>query len=148
MEKISKIDEIDEKILSELSKNSREKVSKIAKKLNLPITTVFTRLKKLEKSGVIRKFTIEINHRMLGKDVKAIILIKYNPTSRITQKELAKRIKAFNQIEKVFVITGDWDLIAVGVFSNTKELSSFILEKLREIKGIKETFTSIVLEEI
>ena len=56
-----KVDDKDRKILDLLKENSKLSTSKISKKLNLPITTVFHRMKKLEKNGVIKKYTIDID---------------------------------------------------------------------------------------
>ncbi len=140
------IDEIDLKILSLLKENSRIKISEIAKRLGIPVSTVYTRIKKLEQQGIIRKYTIDLDYKKLGFKVTAIILIKYDSSSKVSQRELLKEIMKFNNVEKGYIITGEWDLLIIAKFKDIEELSRFILEKLRNIEGVKETYTSIVLD--
>jgi len=147
VENFSKIDEIDEKILKILKENSKEKIVNIAKKLNLPISTVYNRIKKLEEEKIISKYTIDIDYRKLGFVVKALTLIKYDPSSGISQRDLLYELLKFEYVEKGFIITGEWDLLIITRFRNIEEMSDFILQKLRNIRGVKETYTMVVLEE-
>jgi len=144
-EKFSNIDEIDRKILDILRRNAKTSLREISRELNLPITTVYYRLKRLEKEGIIESYTIKINYEKLGYKVRAFILIKYDPTSGISQKDLLKKLKSFENVEEAYIITGEYDILLKVISKDIEELSTFILDVLRNVKGVKETVTMIVL---
>ena len=147
LENILEIDEVDEKILQILKENSKEKLINIAKRLNIPVSTVHNRIKRLEKDKIINKYTISLNYKKLGLSITALILVKYNPDSGISQKDLLSTLSKFKYVEKGFIITGEWDILLITRFRSMDELSNFILQKLRNIKGVKETYTMVALEE-
>ncbi|RIB35163.1 MAG: hypothetical protein BXU00_03120 [Candidatus Nanoclepta minutus] len=144
-EKFSNIDEINRKILDILKRNAKTSLKEISRELNLPITTVYYRLKRLEKEGIIEAYTIKINYEKLGYRVRAFILIKYDPSSEISQKDLLKKLKSFENVEEAYIITGEYDILLKIISKNIEELSTFILDVLRNIKGVKETVTMIIL---
>jgi len=144
-ENFSNIDEVDRKILDILKKNARTPLKEISRELNLPITTVYYRLKRLEKEGIIDSYTIKINYEKLGYKVRAFILIKYDPLSGISQKDLLKKLKSFENVEEAFIITGEYDILLKIISKDIEALSTFILDVLRNVKGVKETITMIVL---
>ncbi|MCX8189824.1 MAG: Lrp/AsnC family transcriptional regulator [Candidatus Diapherotrites archaeon] len=147
------MDQIDEKILEELNENSALSKRKIAKRSGLPLTTVFHRIKKMEKEGIIRKYTIEIDHEKLGFGICAYILVSIQQNSpdgkKYSQKEIATYIKKmFANVESVSIVTGDIDMIIKARFKSIKELNSFLTSKLRNVDGVAKTVTSVVLEEV
>ena len=69
------LDNKDLKILEVLKVNSRLSTQKIAKKTLIPITTVHNRMKKLEKEGIIKGYTVILDYKKLGKPILSFILI-------------------------------------------------------------------------
>ena len=69
---VSKIDDLDLKILSELSNDAAVSVPKLSKKININASVVYSRIKRLVRRGFIKKFTIVINDEALGFSVKAL----------------------------------------------------------------------------
>jgi len=72
------IDNKDLKILELLKLNARFTTKQISKKTLLPITTVHNRIKKLENLGVIKNYSVVIDHKKLGKSISAYILMNIN----------------------------------------------------------------------
>jgi len=147
---ISSIDDTDMKVLDALKENGRDSVRDIAKKkINMPITTVHNRLKKLRKE-VIKKFTIVPDYEKLGKSVLALVFAGIDHEKLVESKEglenLKKKLRGFPEIEQI-AVTGEIDLILFTRVKNIKELDEFLIKKLRNIKGIQKTTTQIVLEE-
>ena len=147
------MDHIDEKILEVLKENSSLSKRQIAKRINVPLTTVFHRIKRMEKEGIIKKYTIVTDPEKLGYGICAYILVtvKQNPAEikKVSQQEIAQKIaKMFANVESVAIVTGEIDLIIKARFKSIKELDSFLTKKLRNIAGIDKTITSVVLEEI
>ena len=147
----SKLDNMDLEVLEALKDNSRATVREIAKKINLPITTVHNRLRKLKKESVIKQFTIEPDYEKLGKPVLALVFASIDHEKLVDTKSgidsLKKKLHGFDEVEKIFAVTGDIDIILFVRVAGIKALDDFLIKKLRNIKGISRTTTQIVLEE-
>lgn len=141
------LDDIDRKIISYLKVNSKTKLTTLSKKLNIPVSTIHTRIKKLEKEGIIKKYTIEIDYKKIGYEIQAFILIKYDANSIKTQRDLLKELLRLPNVDKGYIITGEWDILLMCRFQTIDDLSRFILDRLRNIGGVKETYTLVVLQE-
>ncbi|OYT42817.1 MAG: AsnC family transcriptional regulator [Candidatus Aenigmarchaeota archaeon ex4484_224] len=139
--------EKDEKILILLQKNSRISLKEIAKKLGMPISTVFTKIKKFEEEGLIKKYSLELDEKKLGYTVKAFVLVTYKSNSK-SQEEVAKEISKLPFVERVYIIAGQWDILVEAIGKDVEDLGKWITEKLREIEGVDKTQTLIVLKKI
>ncbi|MEM2992766.1 MAG: winged helix-turn-helix transcriptional regulator, partial [Candidatus Caldarchaeum sp.] len=71
----TELDEKDLKILQELVEDAEQTVSAIAAKVKMPRTTVQERIKRLKQLGVIKKFTVQLDHSKLGKPATAFVLV-------------------------------------------------------------------------
>lgn len=145
------LDEIDKKILGHLQQDSRATVREIAKQAAVPITTVHSRLKRLQRNGIIKRFTIELNHEKLGKGIAAFVFAEISH-ERLVDKEhginiLKKKLLTFDEVEHIYAVTGDIDLILKVRVAGIRQLDEFLIRKLRNITGIGRTSTVVVLEE-
>jgi DNA-binding Lrp family transcriptional regulator len=149
---IMSLDEKDLVILKSLKENSKLTSSQISKKTRIPITTIHNRIKKLEKSGIILKYTVKIDYEKIEKPLKAYILVTANQhpsnNKKVSQEEIGKKIKMVEKVDQVDIITGISDIIVQVRASTMKELNSFITNKLRNIDGVERTQTLMVLEEL
>jgi Lrp/AsnC family transcriptional regulator, regulator for asnA, asnC and gidA len=145
------LDEIDLQILSILEENAKARMHGIAKKLNVPQSTVHHRIKRMEKDGIISKWTILKDYEKMGLGVKAYILIFVNVTAlkqmKKSQKDLAKRIRKFDNIEAVDIMAGEADLLVTARCSDLKSLQDVLLDQIQSIEGITKTKTMIVISE-
>ncbi len=147
------MDSKDERILQALRGDASASKRKIAKKTGIPLTTVFHRIQGMEKGGVIRKYTVDLDFGKMGYLLCAFVFasVKQNPAEveSISQQDIAEEIlKKFASVESVSIVTGEIDLIIKARFKSVPELNRFITKGLRNIPGIDKTVTSIVLEEI
>ncbi len=145
------LDEKDIKILDILKSDSKLSTQKIARKTLIPITTVHNRIKKLEKEGFIKKYTIVLDYNKLGKPILAFILanVSYNYFNQdFKQQDLANRIQKLSAVEEVAIVAGDIDLIIKIRVKSLEELNNFVINKLRNLKGINKTRTMIVLQDL
>ncbi|MFA4647704.1 Lrp/AsnC family transcriptional regulator [Pyrococcus kukulkanii] len=137
------LDKIDKRLLEELKNNSRENIATLSKKLGIPRTTVHYRIKRLVEEGVIDKFTIKPNYKKLNLGTTAFILIRYDPDSGLTQREVAEQIAKIPGVYEVHIIAGEWDLLLKVRASNAEEIGKIVIDKLREIKGVGQTVTMV-----
>ena len=139
------MDHIDIKILRYLTKDARMNASQISQKVNLSISAVIERMKKMEASGLIKGYTAVIDEKLAGFNVQAMISIrlehpKYN-------QEFNRQMCSHERVMECFYITGDFDYIArIGV-SSTDELTK-VLHDIKQIPGVSLTRTYVVLDNI
>lgn len=150
MEAGFKFSEKDKKIIEVLKQNARLSTQKISKKVLIPITTVHNRIKRLEKEGIIKNYTINLDYKKLGKGVISFILITvtyFLPDKKLQQEEIAKNIKKIGA-EEVYIIAGNEDILAKIRVKDIEELNDFVVKRLRNIEGVEKTRTMIVLSEV
>ncbi len=140
------------RILALLKENSRMTTKEMSKELEMPQTTIHNRIKKLTQNGIIKRFTIEIDGKKIGKGLDAYILctVSYRSTrgEKINQIEVAQTIKELPEVEEVSIVTGDNDMIVKVAVKDVDALNDFVIFSLRDIEGVERTVTSVVLSEI
>jgi len=144
------VDKKDIQILRIIQRNSKLTTREIAKQLKIPVTTVFTRIKRLEQKGIIKGYRAILDEKKLGKSTTAFILASftYRTPNRelLSQRELAKEIAKFPEVQEVHIITGDWDLLIKIKAESVEAIGKFVIDKLRLVKGIEKTLTCVVFE--
>ncbi|MBI4020650.1 MAG: Lrp/AsnC family transcriptional regulator [Candidatus Aenigmarchaeota archaeon] len=143
------LDEKDRKILELLRQNAKLTTQQISKKTLIPITTVHNRIKKMESTGIIKGYTVLVDHKKLGKDVLAFILLAVSyvlPSGKkISQADLAKAIGRMPEVEEVHIVTGGTDIIIKIRVKDMDELNTFVITRLRNLEGVENTQTIIAL---
>jgi Lrp/AsnC family leucine-responsive transcriptional regulator len=140
-----KLDDKDMDILSLLKKNAKNTTQQISRELNIPITTVHNRIKKLESSGIIEKYTVVLNQSKLGRKVSARLALRV--TKLADQYKICNDVLNIDCVDKVYQVTGDYDIIASVRVRDIEELHSLIMMQLRTMPEIQNTSTTIVLKE-
>lgn len=139
-----RVDELDIQILKEYIKDSRVSFRKIAEKLKVSAGTVLARTKKLEKMGVIKSYTVEVDYRKLGYSVTAVTEITVSGGKLI---EVENQIASIPNTFIVYDITGENDVVVISKFKSTEELSKFT-KSLLSIPNVVRTNTHVVLTPI
>lgn len=138
---MSKIDELDFKILRELQKDAKQGHRAVANKVKVAEGTVYNRLNKLRAMGVIKGLILDIDYSKLGIDLTAIIgIVVEGKNLTNIEKEIAIK----SNVSAVYDVTGEYDAIIVAKFKDRVELSDFI-KHLLLISNIRRTHTMIVL---
>ncbi len=138
------MDELDLRILEELLKDSRQSYRKLADALNVAVGTVQSRIKKLEKRGIIKGYTVLLDHEKMGYELTSITQITVSKGKLIdTEKEIAK----MGPVLAVYDVTGDADIIVIAKFKSRKDLSNFT-KKLLSLPYVERTNTHVVLTTI
>jgi len=145
----SKLDDKDKKIIEILQEHGDYTTRQIAKKTLLPITTIHNRIKKLKREKIIKKFTVELDESKLDRGFVVYILVSVDlqllkQKSR-TQHDLARELKSFPFIERVDIVSGGTDLIAIVRVKDVEEFDKVLLGKLQQIEGIEKTQSLIVI---
>jgi DNA-binding Lrp family transcriptional regulator len=146
-----KLDEKDSAILMLIQKDSKLTAKQISKKINVPITTVFAKTKRMEELGIIKEYRAIVSPETLSAGTAAFILasVSYRAKSDdvpISQRVVAEEIARFPEVQEVHIITGDWDLLVKLRAENVDAVGKFVVDKLRLIKGLEKTLTCMVFE--
>ncbi|MEK6938152.1 MAG: Lrp/AsnC family transcriptional regulator [Nanoarchaeota archaeon] len=144
-------DETDKRIIEVLQQNAKLSMQKISKKIGVPVTTVFHRVKKLEKEGIIDKYTILVNNKKLGNIITALIFVHYDISKwdRKGYKEnFIKHLKSLPNVAEIKFVTGRFDLFLKIEAPDLDFLNSVILDKLRAVPGVGRTESFFVLESL
>ncbi|PCN50938.1 AsnC family transcriptional regulator [Candidatus Geothermarchaeota archaeon ex4572_27] len=145
------LDEKDLKLLSLLQKNSNMSIKELAKRIGSPITTVYSRIRRLERLGIIKRYTAILDPVKLGFGTTAFILASFKYKIEkggelISQRTIARKIASLPGVQEVHIISGDWDILIKVKARDVQEVGRFVLDKLRLIEGIEKTLTCVVFD--
>jgi DNA-binding Lrp family transcriptional regulator len=147
----AELDEKDWKILEVLKEHAEYTTRQIAKKTLLPVTTIHNRIRKLREQKIIKRYTVELDNKQIGKSFVAYILISANLSllkqKKLSQYDLADQIKRFDFVERVDIVSGGTDLVAIVRVKDVEEFDKVLLGKLQNIEVIDKTQSLIVLHE-
>ncbi|MBS3121264.1 Lrp/AsnC family transcriptional regulator [Candidatus Woesearchaeota archaeon] len=151
MEEDEFLDKKDMAIIDYLKQNSRQSTYQISKKIGIPITTVHNRIKKLEKEGIIKQYSLVLDQKKIGNTITVYILVHYNIS--VWKKEadrylLGKYLSALPNIVEIKYITGRFDILLKFYVKDMEMLNNIIMKDLRKIPGIGQTETIFVLDDI
>ncbi len=141
---VMQLDEVDYDILKILVRDSRLSYREVAKKLDLAVGTVASRIKQLEASGVIKGYTVILDHEKLGYGITAVTEITVTGGKLL---EVDKIISKIPNVCCVYDVTGEIDSIVVSKFRTREELSAFT-KKILSIPHVERTNTHVVLTTI
>ena len=130
------MDEKDEKILDILKKNGRKSYTDIADELGVSEGTVRNRVEKMQSSGVIENFTVNVED---VSNVEAFVSVEVS-----TEKEFPLIIKEFPLNLDVYEVAGDVDIIAKVSRKTTKQVNE-VVDEIRKIDGVQSTKTYMVM---
>jgi DNA-binding Lrp family transcriptional regulator len=133
------MDEKDRQIIKTLKDDARAGYADIGSKIGLSEGAVRKRIKTLTDEGIIRRFTVKVG---VAEGAQAITLLATNPS--YPTLEVSKIIQAIPNVETIYEVTGEYDIVAVITGMNVTEVNECI-EKIRRVEGIMKTNTMIVL---
>ena len=138
------LNEKDLKIIQALKENARLGVKDIARKTGIPITTVFNRIRSLEKDGIIEGYSVIIDRKKLGKDIQAFILVNIAYTSKINPDDFSRELLQLPEVEDCYVISGATNILIKVSTKDIDDLNDFIITNLKK-RGIENTTTYIII---
>lgn len=115
-----KIDEIDRLIIDELKKDSRLSMSELGRRINLSAPSVGERVRRLESFGVIKRYTIELDHELLGQPIHCLI------EATVKNGNYEAFLQAYPNIAFCYRISGDACFLLKMRFTTFAEAEQFI----------------------
>jgi len=141
------MDEKDQEILHLLEENGRLPLPELATSLSLPEDEVGDRIRAMEESRVIRRFTTVVDWERAGNSrVSAIIDLKIAPEREFGYDKIAERLARFRQVKALFLVSGVYDLQLLVTGKDMNEVSRFVSEQIATMDHIRETATHIIMK--
>jgi DNA-binding Lrp family transcriptional regulator len=136
------MDDLDQKLIALLRQDARLSIAILATKLKVSRGTVTNRMARLEKDGVIAGYTLRLRSDVQTQQIKAwmSIAVEGNRT-----REVIVNLMGEPGVASLMDTNGRWDLLAELRADNLQDLAK-VLERIRLLKGISNTETSIHLE--
>lgn len=137
------MDRVDEEILRLLKQNWRMTSSEISKRVHLSVPAVAERIRKLEDSGMIERFTVRLNREQTGLHLLAFIMVELERPEHIVG--FRERILATDSVLECHHMAGSYDYLLKVALPGTRELEQLISQTIKQIEGVAKTNTMIVL---
>ena len=132
--------EKDQNLIDLLELNARESVASLARKLGVSRTTVQDRLKRLEDTGVIAGYRVQLASRAKS-GIRAFVEITVEPARLVS---VLAEFKQISSIETLHTVSGKFDLVAV-LRADSPELIDIQLDKVGKVRGVTKTASAIIL---
>jgi DNA-binding Lrp family transcriptional regulator len=136
------MDEVDKKLLELLKHDARLSFVDLGSNVGLSEAAVRRRVKRLQELNIIKRFTIDIE---VGQAASALTLVAVAPST--PTNDVSARIKAFPAVQRVYEITGQYDIAVLITGTNIAEVNGSI-DQIRRADGVATTNTIIILREV
>ena len=131
------------KLLQELTKDSSISVPNLSKKLGINASVLYSRINRLVKKKLIKRFTVEIDDVLLGIGVKALVGVNRDPKLK---DSIHKQLMETSEVISISEVTGRFDMIVRVNADNLESLHTVVIEKIGKIDGIHNTETFVELQ--
>lgn len=143
-----KLDETDKKLLKLLQTDSKQTTKELSSKLNLSVTAVYERIKKLEREDIIDKYVVLLNGSKIDRNFVVFCQIKLLQQTKDYILGFEKEVIKFNEILECFNVSGDFDYILKIVVKDMEEYRDFLVNKLSTLHQIGSKHSTFMIGEV
>jgi len=139
------IDEFDAEIIKVLQTAGRISWLQLAEQVNLSASAAQRRVQAMEKSGVIKNFSVVIDEKLVGNEIKAIVMVNVARQNGKAIDNFRKRINQYPQVQSMQMLSGTVDFMLEVVAPDIDSFAQFMEQKILTLSGVKDASSSIVL---
>jgi Lrp/AsnC family leucine-responsive transcriptional regulator len=143
-----KLDSIDRQLLNFLQQDAKQTNKELASKLNMSVTAVYERIKKLEKSGVIDSYVTLLNKKSIERAFVAFCHIKLVKHSQDLVNQFEKIVATIDEVLEVYHLSGDYDYLLKVHVKDMESFRKFMVNKLTNIEHIGSSNSMFVISEV
>ncbi len=143
-----KLDELDKKILALLQENARWTYKEIAQKINLSLTPIHDRIKRLESEGVIEKYVGILNKNKLGMGLTVYSQVTIIRQTKEVSEIFDEAIKKLPEVVECNFVSGSFDYLLKIVVPDMESYHNFHQMKLSLIPGVSLINSYFVMLEV
>lgn len=138
----------DKKLLILLQNDSKRTTKQLASELDLSVTAVFERIKKLERQHIINKYVALVDKTKLQKSFIVLCHVKLVQHKKEYISQFEKEITQFSEVLECFHVSGDYDYILKICVRDIEEYREFMVSKLTNLQHIASTQSSFMIKEV
>ncbi|MGB5237340.1 MAG: Lrp/AsnC family transcriptional regulator [Flavobacteriaceae bacterium] len=143
-----KFDSIDAQLLRMLQRDSKKTTKEYANSLGLSNTAVYERIKRLEKTGVIKQYVALLDKKKVEKAFQVLCHVKLVQHIEKNVLQFEQEVKELEEVAECYHISGDYDYILKVHVSDMEAYRDFMVSKLTAISNIGSTQSSFVINEV
>jgi DNA-binding Lrp family transcriptional regulator len=137
-------EELDRRILVELKRNGKITFAELAEKLNVSASTVYNRVTKLERKGIIRGYTVIVDRARSGKGTGAALLITVDNQASI--EGVCRNLAQIPDVESVYEIGGESDIMALVYTGSIEDMRKLVNERINSIQGVENVNPLVIMK--
>ena len=141
----SSFDKTDMAILRILLEDSRRTLQEIGTEVGLSPTTCWSRIKRLEAEGVIKRYTVDVDPAKLGYRDSVIVQLTLESHTDDTLYAFGQVLATIPEIQEAYLVSGDYDYYIRIAVRDTRDYERLLREKLYKIPGIRHSKSHFVL---
>jgi Lrp/AsnC family leucine-responsive transcriptional regulator len=142
------LDTTDKKLINLLQQDGKQTTKQLSLQLNLSVTAVYERVKKLENQKVIEKYVAIINKNKIEKSFLVFCHLKLIQHAKEYVTTFEREVLKLEEVSECFHVSGDYDYILKIYVKDMEAYRNFMLTKLTTIKYIGSTHSTFTIEEV
>jgi Lrp/AsnC family transcriptional regulator, leucine-responsive regulatory protein len=142
------MDAIDKKLLGLLQEDTKKTTKELSLILNLSVTAVYERIKKLEREGVIRNYVALLNRNKIEKAFVVFCHVKLIQHTKDVIHTFENEVVRLNEVSECFHVSGDYDYILKVNVKDMDAYREFMVTKLTGLQHIGSTHSSFMIGEV
>jgi len=142
------LDDKDLAILRLLQKDAKLSIRDIASRINLSATPTHERIKRMEKSGIIKEYTTVVDRKKVNKGMMVICMIALKAHNKKMAISFIEQVSKLKEVVEFYNISGDFDFMLKILAPNMDAFHDFFINQLSEIEGIGQTKSIFVMNSI
>jgi len=142
------LDATDKKLLRLLQEDSTRTTKELSVKLNLSVTAVYERVKKLEREGVISKYVALVNRNKVNKGFVVFCHLKLIQHTKEYLTRFEQEVTRLDEVLECYHVSGDYDYILKIFVANMEEYREFMVTKLTTLQHIGSTHSTFMIGEV
>lgn len=142
------LDQIDKKLLGLLQVNSKQTTKQLSLQLDLSVTAVYERIRKLERLEVITDYVALVDKSKVNKGFTAFCHVRLVQHSKKFLTAFEKKVQELDEVKSCFHVSGDYDYILHVLVKDMSAYREFMVTKLTSIEHIGNTHSSFIMNEV
>ena len=142
------LDKFDIAILEALQKDARLSLQELGKQVGLTASPCWTRIRRMEESGVIEGYAVRVNPEKVGLSETVILHVTLDSHSDQALFEFGKALEDIPEVLEAYLVSGDYDYYIRVAVEGTRGYERFLRERLYKIPGIRHSKSSFVLRRL
>lgn len=144
----AKLDRLDRDILAVLQSDARISLQELSKQVGLSASPCWTRIRRMEESGVIEGYTVRINAQAVGLAETVIVQVTLDSHSDEALFAFGRALADIPEVLEALLVSGDYDYILRIAVSDTRDYERLLRERLYKIPGLRHSKSSFVLRSL